>query len=240
LIALVEFLDLHVVPRVDDESSWKLTAEMVALSGFSLIGLTVPTGLLSSRLDALRNCFQDSGIEVFVRVDLACSKRDDLLKLLRRFRSTFDIIGVRCTNHNSALVAARDRRVDLIFFDSAARHIWFDDSIANVSNAKLELNLSALCEAPNHLILSRFMKDVTVARRHKVEVVLSSGATSPLLLRTPNQMVAIAEILGLNKQDAIDGLSAIPSSILTSNVERRSKNYVEEGVRITAGADQEA
>jgi RNase P/RNase MRP subunit p30 len=234
---LVEFLDLHVLPKVDDESSWTLTAQLLAQCGYNAVGLTVPTGLLRGRLDMLRDCFQDSGVEVFLRADFTCSKREELLKLLRRFRFTFDIIGVRCTNHNLALVAARDRRVDLIFFDSATRNVWFDDSIANVSRSALELNLSILFEVANHLILTRLMKDVRIAQRHNVDVVLSSGATSPLLLRTPIQLAAIGEILGLSKQQATMGVSIIASRILERNLERRSRNYVEEGVKVIAGMD---
>lgn len=232
---MVEFLDLHIIPKVDDESSCTRTAQLLALSGYNAVGLTVPTGLLRGRLEILRECFQDSGVEVFLRVDLTCSKREELLKLLRRFRPTFDIIGVKCTNHSLALVAARDRRVDLIFFDSATRNVWFDDSIANVSNATLELNLSILFEMANHLILTKLMKDVRIARRHNLDMVLSSGATSPLLVRTPIQLAAIAEILGLSKQQAINGVSTIPSRLLKANVERRSRNYVEEGVKTVAG-----
>lgn len=232
---MVEFLDLHIIPKVDDESSCTRTAQLLALSGYDAVGLTVPTGLLRGRLEILRECFQDSGVEVFLRVDLTCSKREELLKLLRRFRPAFDIIGVKCTNHSLALVAARDRRVDLIFFDSAARNVWFDDSIANVSNATLELNLSILFEMANHLILTKLMKDVRIARRHNLDMVLSSGATSPLLVRTPIQLAAIAEILGLSKQQAINGVSTIPSRLLKANVERRSRNYVEEGVKTVAG-----
>ena len=232
---MVEFLDLHIIPKVDDESSCTRTAQLLALSGYNAVGLTVPTGLLRGRLEILRECFQDSGVEVFLRVDLTCSKREELLKLLRRFRPTFDIIGVKCTNHSLALVAARDRRVDLIFFDSATRNVWFDDSIANVSNATLELNLSTLFEMANHLILTKLMKDVRIARRHNLDMVLSSGATSPLLVRTPIQLAAIAEILGLSKQQAINGVSTIPSRLLKANVERRSRNYVEEGVKTVAG-----
>jgi ribonuclease P/MRP protein subunit RPP1 len=79
------------------------------------------------------------------------------------------------------------------------------------------------------------MKDVRIARRHNVDMVLSSGATSPLLVRTPIQLAAIAEILGLSKQQAINGVSTIPSHLLNANVERRSRNYVEEGVKTIVG-----
>jgi RNase P/RNase MRP subunit p30 len=112
--------------------------------------------------------------------------------------------------------------------------VWFEDSIANVSNATLEINLSILLENANSLILTRLMKDVRTARKHKIDIVLSSGATSPLFLRTPIQLAAIAEILGLRKQEAINGVSTIPSRIVERNVERRSRSYVEEGVKTIA------
>jgi len=231
-------MDMHILPKVDDESSCARMAQLVALSGYKAVGLSIPTGLLGDRQKFLRRCFQDKGVEVFLRVDLTCSKREELLKLLRRFRSMFDIVGVRCTNHNLALIAARDRRVDLIFFDSAARNVWFDDSIGNVSMAMLELNLTSVLKTPNSLVFTRLRKDIEVARRHNVGVVLSSGATSPLLVRTPIQVASVAEILGLSKHESISGVSTIPRSIVDRNLKRRSRSYVEEGVEtIVGGSD---
>jgi len=205
-------------------------ADLLALSGYHAVGLTVPTGLLRDKLEDLRKCFQDSGIQVFLRADLTCSRREELLKLLRRFRPAFDIIGVKCTNHSLALVAARDRRVDLIYFDPARRNVWLDDSIANVSNAAFELNLNMLFERADHLIITRFMKDIIIALRHDMQIVLSSGGTSTFTIRAPVQLMAIAEVLGLNKQEAFESVSTIPSRIVGSNIKRRSQTYVEEGV----------
>ena len=158
------------------------------------------------------------------------------MKLLRRYRPAYDIIGVKCTNHSLALVAARDRRVDLIFFDPARRGVWLDDSIANVSNAALEFNVSILLERGDHLTISRFMKDMTIALRHDLKMVFSSGGTSPSTIRAPVQLIAIAEVLGLSKQEAINSVSTIPSRIVTGNMERRSRTYVEEGVRTIMGS----
>ena len=192
---------------------------------------------MKDRLDLLRNCFLDSGLEVFLRADLTCSRREELLKLLRRFRSAFDIISVKCTNHNIALVAARDRRVDLIFFDYARRNVWFDHSIANVSNAALELNTSTLFAASDHFILTRLMKEVSTAQQHKVNTILSSGCTSPFMVRGPTQLSAIGMILGLSKGEALNSVSVVPSRVVRKNVERRSRNYIEEGVKVVTRTD---
>ena len=48
--SLHKFIDLHVIPRLDDEGSWQQTAQSLSLAGYSAVALTVPTGLLNDRL----------------------------------------------------------------------------------------------------------------------------------------------------------------------------------------------
>ena len=192
---------------------------------------------MNDRLKIIRNRFRQAGLEVFLRADLNCAKRDELLKLLRRFRSTFDIISVKCTNHNVAVVAARDRRVDLIFFDYNIRNVWFNHSIANVTKATLELNASAILRATDHLVLTRMMKEVSNAQQHGVDVILSSGCTSPFMVRAPTQLLGIGVILGFNKTEVLESITLIPSRIVKRNAERHSRNYVEEGVKVIVGSN---
>ena len=192
---------------------------------------------MNDRLKIIRNRFLQAGLEVFLRADLNCSKRDELLKLLRRFRSTFDIVSVKCTNHNVAVVAARDRRVDLIFFDYNIRNVWFNHSIANVTKATLELNASAILRATDHLVLTRMMKEVSNAHQHGVDVILSSGCTSPFMVRAPTQLLGIGVILGFNKTEVLESITLIPSRIVKRNAERHSRNYVEEGVKVIVGSN---
>jgi RNase P/RNase MRP subunit p30 len=223
-------VDLHIIPRVEDEKSCIKTAQMLKSAGYRAVALTLPTGLLKEHVRSLRNRFADSGIEMFARIDISCANRQELLRLLRRFRNVYDVVAVKCVNHALGLVAARDRRVDIIFFDPLKRNVWFDHSIANVSRAALELNLSTLFS--ESILLTKPMKEIDIATQHMVRVVLSSGCTSPMMIRTPEQLSAIGMILGLNERQARDGVSAIPWSIVEQNVERRSKEYVEEGVRV--------
>jgi RNase P/RNase MRP subunit p30 len=218
------------MPRVEDEQSCIKTAQMLKAAGYRAVALTLPTGLLKDRVRSLRNHFANSGIELFVRIDISCANRQELLRLLRRFRNVYDVVAVRCVNHTLGLVAARDRRVDIIFFDPLKRNVWFDHSIANVSRAALELNVSSLYS--ESILITKLMKEIDIARQHKVRIVLSSGCTSPLMIRTPEQLSAIGMVLGLNVRQASDGVSAIPWSIIEQNVERRSKEYVEDGVRV--------
>jgi len=222
-------IDLHVIPRIDDEIACRQTAQLLHDAGYGAVALTVPTGVMKERLQSLRTIFLESNVEVFFRIDLNCSNRQELLKLLRRFRNSYDVVSVNCSNHALALVAARDRRVDVIFFDPSKRNVWFDHSIANVAHAALEFNLNTILTERGPI--QKSMKEINIAKEHKVKIVLSSGSTSPLMIRTPPQLTAIGRILGLNEDQARNAMKT-PWLIVKQNVERRSNKYVEEGVSI--------
>src|SRR3990172_12061786 len=90
--SLTTFVDLHVLPRVDDENSSRRMAEVLKLAGYPAIGLTIPTGLMRDRVSSLRRLFEDQGIETFLRVDVVSGSRGELIRLLRRVRSEYYIM----------------------------------------------------------------------------------------------------------------------------------------------------
>jgi len=200
------------------------------VAGYIGAALTIPSATSKIQLMQLRSIFAELGIETFVRTDITCTNRQDLLRQLRRSRTLSDVLAVKCTNHAVGLVAARDRRVDMIFFDPAKRNVWFDHAIANVARAALEVNLSAVIS--NTLYLGKITKEINTARDHHVGIILSSGSISPALIRTPEQMAALGVLLGLSKDQARNALSSLPWSILQQNRDRQSNQYIEEGVKV--------
>ncbi len=230
---MTEYVDLHVLPRVDDEKSCRQMAVVLSTAGYRYIGLALPSGLMQYRVSSLRNIFSEVGIETALRIDLAPTSRRELLWLLRRFRSAYDIISVKCVNETVAGVACRDRRVDIVFFDSHNRRVRFNHSFANLLRGALEFNLiSAFLKERNDDVFIRIAHETAVAREHKVAVVLSSGCESAMMVRTPLQLAGIGTVMGLSREQSLSGVSDAPRLILTRNQCRRSKEYVEEGVRI--------
>jgi len=208
-------------------------AELLALAGYSMVGLTLPTGILVDRVPEIKRHFRENGIETVLRVDLSPNSREELLRLLRRFRRSYDILSVKCSNHNVSLVAARDGRVDLLFFDYRNRGVRFNHTVANLLQGALEFNLvSALLTNPADDTLSRLTNEARVTHQRKIKVVLSSGSYSPSMVRSPSQLSALGRSIGLSKVKCQDGVSTVPWSIVKRNLERRSEGYVEEGVRI--------
>ena len=206
---------------------------MLKVAGFSTVGLTLPTGLLHERVAFLRHVFVEAGIDTAIRTDLTSNSRIDLLRLLRRFRSSYDIVAVKCVNQAVSTVACRDRRVDIVFFDPRNPKVRFNHSLASLLRGALEFNLmSSLLRESRTEIISRIVKEAGIARRHRTRVVLSSGCSSPEMVRSPSQIDALAATLGLTMRQRSSGISEVPMSIVSRNVERRSRRYIEEGVRV--------
>lgn len=227
------FVDLHVLPRPEDEKACRNMAELLSLAGYSAVGLTFPTGLMQERVLRLRRVFQESGIDSASRIDLSPTSRQDLLRLLRRFRNSYDIISVKCMNQGVATVACRDRRVDVVFFDPHNHKVRFNHSLANLLRGALEVNLMAgLLREQNSEVFARIAKEAWIAGDHKVKVVLSNGCVSPSMVRAPSQIVALASAMGLPKDQALSGVSDTPLSIISRNSQRRSQEYIEEGVHV--------
>lgn len=208
-------------------------AQILRTAGYSAVGLTIPTGLLPERVNSIRQIFQDQGIDTALRIDLGSPSRTELLRSLRRFRNTYDVVAVKCANARVATVASRDRRVDVVFFDPLIRNVRFSHSLARLLHGALEINLIAsILSSTDSGILSRLRKTIAVAQEHNVKVVLSSGARTAEMVRAPLQLSAIASTLGLGETASTAAVSLIPASVITENAEKRSPECVEEGVRI--------
>lgn len=226
------YLDLHVIPRTEDAAACERMASLFATAHYATVGLTVTTGLRSEQVRSVRRVFEDHGVSTVLRVDLKPSSRTELLRLLRRFRNQYDIVAVRCLNQQVAMVSCRDRRVDLVFFDSANSNFRFNHTLARLLHGALEFNLVSDLTQGDDWAFARIRKAIMIAREHQVNVVLSSGAKGYEMVRTPFQISALAMTLGLSQEASIRGVSSTPSLIVTGNRKKRAPEYVEEGVQI--------
>ena len=233
---LPEFVDLHIIPNIGDVRSTKDMAKSLRFAGYRSVALTLPTAISNDHPNALKQCFTDEGLNCASRIDLTCSNKYELLKLLRRFRCQYDVVSVKCINQNVAAIACRDRRVDVVFFDPN-RNVKFTHTLARLLKGALELNLSFLINRESEGAIYTMMKQVSVAVDHKVKVILSSGSTCPKMVRTPLQVGAVGVTLGLPEALSAESISSVPSSIIGANLERRSPLYIEEGVRIVRRTD---
>jgi RNase P/RNase MRP subunit p30 len=229
------FADLHLKPSIENDENKHRMAELASQLGFSLVALTFKPETPDEEMRKVKSIFNDAGLDAAARVDLAPGSRNELLRALRRLRRKFEIVAVECKTMPVALIAARDTRVDIVYFEPEETKARFQESTAHLCNATLEINLSGIIKpkiSPRSNIIAKLSDYLATAKNHAIPIIISSGADNPHMLRAPRDMAALATSLGLRIDEALDSLSKIPISILEKNRIKLSPSYVAEGVKI--------
>jgi ribonuclease P/MRP protein subunit RPP1 len=231
--------DLHLRVSLSDLGR---TEEMIVKSselGYSQVGLPLPPKVSRLSIDELRKICQKYGVDLAMRLELVPKSSSDLLRSLRRFRRDFEIVSVLCNSKLVARQAAKDRRVDLLCFPNVSLHKhyfdWAEAELASRSSAAFEIDMAPILGVQGFAraaMLSRLRRDVAVAKEYKVPVVISSGASDPLLLRKPEDYASLAFLFGMDSTPALESLSQIPISIVVRNREKLSLGFVTTGLRI--------
>ena len=234
------FVDLHL--RLPSSSKHDETEELIVRSaelGYSSVGIPLPIEMARKEIQDLERICDQNNVDLIKRVDLRPKDTRDLLNLLRIVRRQQEIVAIYCNSKRIARQAAKDRRVDLISFPSSdPRRRFFNSAeakLASKSSAALEVDMALLIALDGFLrarLISCLRKEVTVATRFDVPIVLSSGAYEKHLLRKPQDYASLAYLFDLDHQTAMKALSETPLRMIEMNRKKLSPDYVAPGVYI--------
>jgi len=231
---LKRFVDLRIHPPYQNGISLEKMARMAYELGFSLAGLVFESHATTEQVAEARAVFRTYGVDTATRINLAPRSKNELLQALRRHRKFFELIGVDCASRAVALVAARDRRVDLLTFRPETYGVNLQRSIAHVCRAGLEVDLSRLIYPTDSrpASLEALRREAAIAIENRLRVVLSSGAPDSLRLRAPLELAALSTLIGLSFEGGLNSISQIPLDMVRRNREKMHRNYITEGVRV--------
>jgi len=232
-----KFVDLHLRPSIRNLDQVEQMIKRSFDLGYCLVGIPLPPNIKQEKIRQLKTICEDIGADLVTRVDLAPKTSSELLRNLRHVRRKFEIISVKCNSKDVARQAAKDRRVDILVFSTRfSRKHYFDKAeagLASKAEAALEINLTSLLfltEFPRVRCLSSLRKEVAIAEKFKVPIVISSGATNVSLLRGPYDYAALATLFDLPTSAALRGLSENPLRIVDRNRKKLSVGYVAPGL----------
>ncbi|MFQ5999929.1 MAG: RNase P subunit p30 family protein, partial [Candidatus Bathyarchaeia archaeon] len=197
-VNMKRFVDLHLCPSPKNLDQ---VEEMMVKSselGYRLVGIPLPPSVTQYEISLLQKICNEKGIGFVARVDFAPKTPRELLQYLRRFRRRFEVVSVTCTSKRVARQAAKDRRVDLLSFPATDIHKRFFDhaeaELASKASSCLEIEMApllSLSSSSRIRLLSRLRREVAIAKRFNVPVVISSGATNEYLMRSPHDYAAL-------------------------------------------------
>lgn len=117
--------------------------------------------------------------------------------------------------------AVEDPRVDILAHpcgekgEGALNHVSVKYAAANC--VAIDFNLGALIHnrrADRARILDKMRENLKLVRKYNAPMILTSNAHSIYDLRAPREMIALAALFGMSKEEATSALSDIPQGIL--------------------------
>lgn len=232
------FVDLRLCAPIEDSGLFEGMIRKAKELGYDVVGVPLPARVGDEQVRDLRAICEGAGVDLATRVEFSPRSPDELLRGLRRFRRKFEVLAVLCRSKGVARQAAKDRRVDLLLFQSEPHLRFFDKAeaeLASGSFAALEIEIYPLIAFSGFRrvrLLSRLRVEVEVAGRFGVPVVLSSGASSELFMRGPRELAALASLFETPLPTALKAVSDFPLALVKRNREKLSPDYVAPGVRV--------
>jgi RNase P/RNase MRP subunit p30 len=232
------YADLHVCADLNNLEKTSGLVEKVSRLGYGTLAIPL-NRTVDVQMQGVRTVCRDLRVDLVSRIDLRPRNPEELLRDLRKYRRQFEIVAVLCDSKPVARQAAKDRRVDLLNFPQIDfRRRFFDLAEAELASqrlASLEIDAKPLLTlegADRIRLLSSLRRESATAVDFHVPIVLSSGVSEPIHVRTPMELAALPSMFGLTGNLAADAVSVNPSAIIKRNREKLSPKFVAPGIRL--------
>ena len=222
---------VHAVP--DGENTVEELSSLSRYLGYSGIALSNHSDKLPQSKPVL-NSFE--GFEIFKGIELVEENPSKLQGLIGRFRQSVDVLIVHGGSENINRASLENPRVDILNHPAFDRSSGLNQVLAKAAaenEVAIGLTLRPILHSRGSRrikILSDLRANLDLARKYDVSLVLSSDAESCFDLRSPMETLALAEICGLEEDEALEAMSTVPEKIVAKN--RPRPGYIREGVEV--------
>lgn len=228
-------IDFNV--RVPDRDSLGTFADMAKTLGFS--GIVVPIK------GELARGFEINNVMIYTRLDIKSTKLGVLKRELDKARKKFSIIAVPLSEVDIANWAVKEARVDVLTFQHTKNHHNLRSSTARLAakaGTSLEVSIAPLLDVSGlarSKLIKEYRESITTACNAGMKVILSSGASTPIQMRSPRALNHIGTLFGLNPQYTEVSISDHAYTLLQENVQKLGDNHIAAGIELVSrGGDE--
>lgn len=148
---------------------------------------------------------------------------------IRKFKDSGHILIVNGGEEDINRAAVETEGLDILLhpleFNNVLAKAAKDNSISIGFNLGLLIRLRGEARVRE---LKTMRINLKHARKYKLQLIITSDASSIYDLRAPREMVAISSLLDMTEKEAVDAMSATPLNILR----KKSLDYIQEGIEI--------
>lgn len=228
---------VHAVP--DGENTAEQLAALAMHFGYSGIALANHSDKLPQSRPVVISSTNE--FEVFRGIELVEENPSKLHSLIGKFRKSVDVLIVHGGSENVNRAALENPRVDILNHPAFDKSSGLNQVLAKAAaenDVAIGLTLRPLLHTrgPRRVrLLSDLRANLDLARKYDVSLVLSSDAMSCFDLRSPIEVLALAEVCGLEEEEALEAITTVPERIISRN--RPGPGHIREGIEVLEGED---
>jgi len=176
-------------------------------------------------------------IRIYKRTDIKGRGLSSIRRQIDNTRKNSTILALEIGKIETINWAVDDKRIDLLTLTPSGDNPLRPTTatLAKEARIALEVHIAPLLQTSGFnrsKILKIYREAIGTAMDNDMMVVLTSGATAPIELRSPVAMVHIGILLGMEKQFAERAIDEFPSGIIQNNLEKMDSGYITTGVRV--------
>ncbi len=225
-----KFFDLNVHAYPETEVPAEKLLRAAKRYGYTGIAITNHDDTVKGDL---KSNFGFSGIEI------RANSVGDLKRKIKLYHGKVAVLAVHGGNDKINRAALEDHRVDVLAHPSgekregALNHVLA--KLAAKNGVAIEFNLNAIINSrkgERARVLLKMRSNLKLVRKYKAPMILTSNACSIYDLRAPREMIALASLFGMEREEATSALSDFPQGILEKRWKKESDVVVLKNVNL--------
>jgi RNase P/RNase MRP subunit p30 len=214
---------------VSDPKSLESFIQMAKKIGF--------TGLATHNIEGEPEQHFENEFLILKRADVSGRELKSVRKQVDNARRHSMIVSAKLASVGVVNWAAEDQRVDLLTLDHSQEYRLRDSTarLAATYDTALEIRFDPLLHLAGlnrSKVIKVYRESVRTAIDSGMQVILSSGASHPLNMRSAMAIRHLGELLGMESKYAENAINQAPLDIVERNRRRLSSDYIAEGVEI--------
>jgi len=240
-VKAMKFYDLHIQSKLSGgESTIEQIVEQAKKLGYA--GIAICDNYQSlEKLEELKNEISriQTDLEIYLGMKIQAKSVNEMKEILSKIREKVLIVTVSGGDFLINKAACEDSRVDILFHPESGR---FDNGLdesclesARQNNIAIEINFREILNSfrkPRSYTINHISQNIELCNHFKVPMTICSGAQSIWDMRTPRDLISIANAMGMDIGSAFLSMSSIPLQIIGENKKILEGKKITEGVEV--------
>jgi ribonuclease P/MRP protein subunit RPP1 len=206
---MTKFFDLHLHAYPEIEATPEEMLRVAKRYGYAGIAITNHDHVAMANPAA----------SIFSGVEICAKSVAELKRRIKEYSGKVDVLAVHGGDESTNMAALKDPRIDILAHPVEGKgklnHVLVRYAAEN--GIAIEFSLDAIIHntrSGRARILQKTHRILQLTRKYKAKSIITSNARSIYDIRAPREMIALASLFGMRREEAVNALSYVPESII--------------------------